>query len=83
MQFWTGEVWLIRVVVRRFVLSNHADAYPPHRCRGREASATTPALRTSEADVLLDISSILFFGGCSVLFETMAMIDESLAATDQ
>ena len=36
-------VGLIRVVVRRFAPSNHADAYPPPRCRGREASATTPA----------------------------------------
>jgi hypothetical protein len=40
-QAFSPEVGLIRVVVRRFAPSNHADAYPPPRCREREASATT------------------------------------------
>jgi len=38
-QAFSPGVGLIRVVVRRFAPSNHADAYPPPRCRGREAPA--------------------------------------------
>jgi hypothetical protein len=40
-QAFSPEVGSIRVVVRRFAPSNHADCNPPPRCRGREASATT------------------------------------------
>jgi hypothetical protein len=36
----TADVGLIRVVVRRGAPSNHADAYLPPRCRGREVEGT-------------------------------------------
>jgi len=47
-QAFSPGVGLIRVVVRRGAPSNHADAYPPPRCRGRVASATTLALTGAE-----------------------------------